>query len=264
MSVETAVFTDDVSTLAALEEDYDRVYFGNEFCDKRLPDPEAVTDAYDYCTEQGLDMTLVSPIMTPMKTSAVESILEAVEPFTSDLELVFNDWGVYQLATEFGDFEDLVAGRTMSGQKRAPEVSHLTGDTDITLEDGGAVVTDGVREHFKKSIVNVPYARDHLEDLGVGRIELDVLSHDMYDEDVQFSTSIYYPWNFVTVKRWCQESTSAPLCDENCADVVFSLDNQPVTPERLYRMNNAIFTYNEDVPDLSYVDREVFIPDPVN
>jgi hypothetical protein len=264
MSVESAVFTDDIDTLETLDEEYDRVYFGNEFCDKRLPDPQEVTQVYDYCTDNGLDMTLVTPIMTPMKTSEIEDIFAAVEPVAGDLELVFNDWGVYEMATEFGGFEALVAGRTLSGQKRAPEVSHLSGETDIKLEDGGDVVTEGVNEHFKKSIVNVPFARDHLEELGVGRMEIDALSHDMFDEDIQFSTSIYYPWNFVTVKRWCQESTSAPLCDENCADVVYSLDNQPVTPERLYRMNNAIFTYNEDVPDLSYVDREVFMPDPVN
>lgn len=262
MSVESAVFTDKKSTLETLDDEYDRVYFGNEFCDKRLPGPEEVTEVYDYCTDIGVDMTLVTPIMTPTKTSEFEKILESVQPVAPDLELVFNDWGVYEMASELGGFEDLVAGRTLSGQKRGPAVSHLSGDSDVQLQDGGEPVTEGVTEHFKKSIVNVPYARDHLEELDVGRIELDILSHDMYEEDVEFSASIYYPWNYVTVKRWCEESKSAPLCNEDCDNVVYSLDNRPATPELLYRKNNVIFTYNEDVPELDYVDREVFIPDP--
>ncbi len=264
MSAESAVFVEHKATLDDLEDDYDRVYFGNEFCDKRLPRPREVRDVYDYCSANGLEMTFVTPIMTPTKTSEIADLLDELCPIASDLELVFNDWGVYQMADERGRFEDLIAGRIFSGQKRGPSISHLSGDSDVQLQDEGRSAGDEALDHFQKSTVNVPYARDHFAELGVDRVELDILTHGMYDEDIDFSASVYYPWNFVSVRRWCQESTSAPLCDRNCDENVYVLDNQPAMPEKLYRKNNVIFTYNDDVPDTDYLDRTVFMPDPVN
>ncbi|MFB6151806.1 MAG: hypothetical protein ABEJ40_08380 [Haloarculaceae archaeon] len=264
MSAESAVFVDDLATLRELDGEYDRVYFGNEFCDKRMPDPEAVTGVYEYCEDRGLATTLVTPIMTPTKESEMAALFEHVGSTGMDVELVFNDLGAYDLAEEVGAFDRMAAGRVLSGQKRGPAVDALSGDGGVELQEGGEPVTDQVNEHFEKSVVNVPYARDHFDEMGVDRVELDVLSHGMYDETIDFSASVYYPWTYVSVKRWCRESTSVPLCDENCPDVVQTLDNRPATPELLYRKNNVIFTYTDDVPDLNYVDREVFMPDPVN
>lgn len=264
MSVESAVFVEHRATLEELDDDYDRVYFGNEFCDKRLPRPGAVRDVYDYCSANGLAMTLVTPIVTPTKTSEIAALFDELRPIAPDLELVFNDWGVYRMADERGIFEDLIAGRIFSGQKRGPSVSHLDGDSDVDLQAEGRSARDGALDHFRKSVVNVPYARDHLVELGVDRVELDVLAQGLYDEPIEFSTSIYYPWNFVSVRRWCQESTSAPVCDRNCDENLYVLDNRPAMPEKIYRKNNVIFTYNDDVPDADYLDRTVFMPDPVN
>lgn len=264
-SVESAVFVDDVATVTDLDREFDRVYFGNEFCDKRLPSPDEVRAAYEYCRGRDLPMTLVTPIVTPTKTGEVRALFEELRDVAEEVEVVFNDWGVYRLADEFGAFEDLVAGRVLSQQKRDPVVSHLSDGPEgsVELSDDEAVV-DGVADHFKKSVVNVPYVREHLSKLGVDRVEMDVLTQGVYDEDIAFSGSIYYPWNYVAVRRWCQESTSAPLCDECCDSVVYTLDNRPVTPEPLYRQNNVVFTYNEAVPDVEYVDREVFVPEPIN
>lgn len=264
MSVESALFVDDLETREAVAGDYDRLYFGNEFCDKRLPDPDTVLDALERAESDGLDFSYVSPILTPTKVSAVETILDQLASVGADVELVFNDWGVYQMATEYAAFDDLVAGRVLSRQKRDPTVTHLEGDGPVELRDEGRAVSETVFEHFQKSVVNASYAREHFSKLHVNRVELDVLAQGIFDEDISFNASLYYPWNFLTVKRWCRESTSAPLCNEACEETVYTLDNRPVMPRQLYRNNNVVFVYNEEVPDVSYVDREVFVPEPIN
>lgn len=264
MNVESAVFVDDLSTLDDTDDDFDRLYFGNEFCDKRLPSPNEVRTAYDAAEDRGMEFTYVTPIVTPTRLDAVHSILESLESMGATAELVFNDWGVYTMADDLGVFDSLVAGRVMSRQKRDPTVSHLTDGGTVDLSDEGKRVSETVLEHFQKSIINTPYARSHLAGRGIDRIELDVLAQGVYDEAIDFDASLYYPWNFVTVKRWCRESTAPPLCNEACDETVYSLDNQPVMPQMLYRKNNVVFMYNEEIPDVSYVDREVFVPEPVN
>ncbi|MFW5918973.1 MAG: hypothetical protein ACOCSP_02225 [archaeon] len=264
MSVESAVFVDDLSVLDELDDDFDRLYFGNEFCDKRLPEASEVRAARDEADRRGVDFSYVTPIVTPTKLEAVEEILTTLESIGADDELIFNDWGVYALADDLGAFDSLVAGRVLSRQKRDPTVTHLTDGGSVLVDEEGRRVSERVLEHFQKSSVNAPYSRSHLAERGIDRVELDVLSQGVYDEDISFSASLYYPWNFLTVKRWCRESTTTPLCNEACEETVYSLDNQPVMPETLYRKNNAVFVYNETVPDVSYVDREVFVPDPIN
>lgn len=263
MSAETAVFVEDLSTLTDLEGSYDRVYVGNEFCDKRMPAAEEVLAVYAYCEERGLPMTYVTPILTPTKTDEMRANLDALESVAADVELVVNDWGVYAMATDRG-FADLVAGRVLSRQKRDPTVSHLQGETDVDLREDADAVSDRVLEHFQKSVLDAPYSRAHLEERGVGRVELDVLTQGVSDADVGLSASLYYPWTFVTVRRWCRESSSAPLCNEACSDRLTSLDNRPVMPELLYRKNNVVFTYTETVPEVPAVDRTVYLPEPIN
>lgn len=264
MSVESAVFVDDLSTLDDVDDDFDRLYFGNEFCDKRLPSSTDVLSAHEVAERRGMDFTYVTPILTPTKVDEVSSILDSLESIGADVELIFNDWGVFSMADDRDVFDSLIAGRVMSRQKRDPTVSHLTDGGTVNLRDEGRRVSETVLEHFRKSSINAPYSRSHLADRGIDRVELDVLTQGVYDEAIQFSASLYYPWNFVTVKRWCRESTTTPLCNEACDETMYSLDNRPVMPQMLYRMNNVVFMYNEEVPDVSYVDREVFVPEPIN
>lgn len=264
MSVESALFVDNLETRDAVGDDYDRLYFGNEFCDKRLPGPEAVLEAFESAENDGMDFSYVTPILTPTKVSAVETILDRLASVGADVELVFNDWGVFQMAKEYEEFDDLVAGRVLSRQKRDPTVTHLEGDGSVELREDERAVSKNVFEHFQKSVVNASYAREHFANRNVNRVELDVLAQGIFEEDISFSASLYFPWNFLTVKRWCQESTSAPLCNEACEEMEYTLDNRPVMPRQLYRKNNVVFLYNEEVPNVSYVDREVFVPEPIN
>ncbi|MFB6093660.1 MAG: hypothetical protein ABEJ77_01795 [Halanaeroarchaeum sp.] len=263
MSVESAIFVDDLETLDAVDRDVDRLYYGNEFCDKRLPDPDDVVAALDRADREGLSFTYVTPILTPTKVEALDAILDRLEAAGGADELVFNDWGAYAM-TEGRSVGEPVAGRVLSRQKRDPTVEHLTGETDVPLRADGSAVAETTLEHFQKSVLNASYARDHFRRRGVDRVELDVLTQGIFDEDVDLGASLYHPWNYVTVKRWCHESTTAPLCNEACEDTVYTLDNRPVMPRKLYRHNNVVFCYTEDVPEVSSVDRSVFVPEPIN
>lgn len=79
-------------------EAFERIYFGNEFCEHRLPLAADLRNALQVCERHDLKLSLVTPVVTDRGLLGVERLLQVL-PARS--EVIFNDWGVLEMLEGF-------------------------------------------------------------------------------------------------------------------------------------------------------------------
>jgi len=261
--MEKAIFSNDTSLLKRNLGEYSRVYCGNEFCEQRIPSNAELERIYSFCEENGLGFTLVTPFVSEAGISRLEEIFSFLGEKTSDIELVFNDWGVYSLAAGKFRFCQLILGRLLNRQKRDPQILNViarkgscTLGTEIKEPD------DEMLSHFRMSISNVPESKLFFERRHICRVELDNLVQGIHPGFSSVKCSLYYPWGYISLRRWCEENHFPLPCKHKCRDKVYLLENKSFMPRTLYRKGNAIFFKEDKLPEsISYIDRLVHIPE---
>lgn len=131
----------------------DRLYFGNEFCDRLLPSTRALLRAVETTKRAGLALTLLTPLVSDRRIGQLRRLLAAVP---EGAEVVVNDLGVLRLVSrEFTQLEP-VAGRQLTKTIKDPRLSSQDWAQSDAFPVGGAA-----------------FAR-RLRGLGVRRVEMDV------------------------------------------------------------------------------------------
>lgn len=97
----------------------DRIHFGNEFCERLLPHRPQLERVVDWSVEQGLGVTLLTPMLADRGIDLLPRLLERLP---EQSEVVVNDWGVLRLLRE--QFPRLcpVAGRQMGKMIKDPRL----------------------------------------------------------------------------------------------------------------------------------------------
>lgn len=173
-----------------------RLYFGTEFCELKIPDREALGQVFSATRELGLEFTLVTPYVTDRGLAALLPLFQFLANLTVDTEVVVNDWGVLKMLS--GNFPKLrpVLGRLLNKMVRDPRVARsftgegAPGESAMVFRQSG--VTVGVYQSFLKS-------------MGVERIEVDNLIQgvDLDFRQLEFEGSLYYPYACITTGRAC-------------------------------------------------------------
>jgi hypothetical protein len=262
--MEQAVFIAKVDHLKYCDENFTRLYFGNEFCERLIPSKEQLEKVLDCTEKRDLAFTMVTPYVTNKGLKKLEAVISFVAAKKPQSELVFNDWGVLQFVKQERLPVTPVLGRLLTKMKRGPRLMNILNR-----------VPETTGSYFQKSNLNVPDVTNFLKDHGIFRVELDNLLQgiDLDGTDKEIRKSLYLPFAFVTTTRFCLSANGADSekktyigvfpCKKECQTQTFHLDN-PVMRLPLLRKGNTIFFTNDTIADVikkKQVDRIVIEPE---
>jgi len=256
-----ALFINQADKLHYLTDEYCRVYFGDEFCERLLPGSQELSRVLAQVQDAGRSFTLVTPYVTEAGLAQVGALLALVPAGT---EVVFNDWGVFRLLRSA--FPDLVPvmGRLLTKIKRGPRIMSF-----LDKLPPAAIA------HYRSTNLDVPRYQRFLEDNAIGRAELDnpLQGLDLSGVSTKLRLSLYIPFAYVSTTRFCLTANADKPdkkgfigvfpCRQECRSYTFYLDNAAMTT-LLIRRGNTIFFRNTAVPEnirASHVDRVVISPE---
>lgn len=272
--IEKALF---INTAKDFKNDADRIYFGNEFCQNRIPSLPRLKEFYSFVREKDKGFTFVSPFVTDGGLDKLKGLLAFLDA-QGDAEVVFNDWGVFALLkSEFSNLKP-VMGRLLTKQRRDPRVFKiLSGQQqaqEVVFEGPKGPIKDlhvpqivpgTLVKHYQGSLINVPILQEFLFSRGIGRIEVDNLIWEMdLSLKDEIGASIYLPYNYITVSRMCGKLTlTYESCHNECQKYFFQIKDDSL-PVPFYGIGNAIF-YKTKRPSDEYlkklgIDRIVYQP----
>lgn len=244
--------------LAWLEHIYEfklnRLYFGHEFCEHRIPDREAVQMAYTAAGERGLEFTLVTPYVTDRGLDALLPLFRFLTGLTVGVEVVVNDWGVLNMLSR--DFPQLrpVLGRLLNKMIRDPRVAGVGKSTAGNSSAGNSTSVESANV-FRRSGVTVGVYRSFLRSMGVERVELDNLIQgiDLDFCQLELEGSLYYPYACITTGRAClvgslglpaeEKFKPQPGCGRQCREYTAAMTAPGLEPEdyTIFHKGNTVF-----------------------
>lgn len=213
---------------------YDRVYFGCEFCQHRLPPVDELQRVCLTVASLKKKLTLVTPYVTAAGIERIDELSACLQKCLPGSEVVFNDWGVFQLLSRRFPRLLPVLGRLLTKQKRDPRAYDYLLNR-MKPEKGLDVGTKGVRtklifiprpvprslyEHFQSSLVDVPQFQKYLLTNNVRRVELDNLVWEMnVSMPAGMGVSLYYPYGYISTTRLCGLlNMSYAKCSRSCQE----------------------------------------------
>jgi hypothetical protein len=258
-----AMFVSRLEHLSHWQAGYDRLYYGNEFCERLIPTADELRAALKFAGERGVPLTLVTPYVTEHGMARQRELFDIMSGDARADEVVFNEWGVLRVL--HNDYSGLtpVMGRLLNRMKRGPRL--------MTVIDKLPPTT--VR-YFRDNHLNNPALNDFLKEHGVGRVELDNLLQGFDFELEKLRGTIYTPYVYVSTTRLClsagcedpsrtTEVTVGAACQRECRRYTFHLRHS-IMPVPLIRKGAAIFYHNaREIPDLGArgIDRIVVQPE---
>ncbi len=259
--MEKAILISRIEDLHYATEEFSRLYFGIEFCERLLHTGKEIDKALSFASERDMAFTYVTPYVTNYGLKVVEKNISKISEEIAEPEIVINDWGVLRIAKKYSITP--VLGRLLSKQKRGPEILNLMGN-----------LPPAAIAHFRKSCFEVPVYQNYLKQLGVWRVELDNAFQGI---DMDFSSSgirasLYYPYIYVATTRRCLINSCDVIskrdiigiypCHKECREYTVELKHESM-PKPILLKGNTQFLYNPELPsDLESkgINRIVFQP----
>ncbi|MBM4394495.1 MAG: U32 family peptidase [Deltaproteobacteria bacterium] len=190
----------------------DRVCFGAEACEHALPGPALLDRVVAACRDGGVAFTLVTPPCTDRGVERVARLLPRLPPGS---EVVFNDWGVFELLRAR---EDLVRvhGRILTRAVRDPRLDP-------------AAFGDKSREFLGSTSLHSPGYQAFLRENGVARAELDdpVQGYEPLPRG-SLPVALSVPWVPVAVSRYCGGHLADACRHDACPARVSTVQGAPV------------------------------------
>lgn len=263
-TVEQALYVSTQKGFGCATNDFTRLYYGAEFCERLLPTAADLDAAIAFAAGRAMAFTFMTPFVTDAGLDALERLLEVLAASLPEAEVVVNDWGVLHLVRTEHPGLTPVLGRLLNKSKRGPRIMQI-------LEQ----VPPETKAYFQGTNLDVPAAARFLGQQGIGRVEFDNLLQGLCLDgaDPHIRRSLYLPYAVVSATRFCltascddpdkMAAVGVFPCGRQCLRYSFNLYN-PVMTRPLVRRGNAIFFVNETIPDIvarQQVDRIVVQPE---
>jgi len=255
--MERAVFIKDLKDLDNKE--FDRIYFGNEFCERLIPSLAKIQEVINYSKNKQIPFTFVTPYVTDFGIKKIKEILGLMARQTPNNEVVVNDWGVFGLVQSLG--QTPVIGRLLNKQKKGPEV--------LRHYDR---LPNEAKEYLQSCAFDNRLNGEFLKYLNISRVELDNLITGISSRFE--NASLYFPYVFITTTRKCKVAESDRIgaskrygihdCNFECEKYDIGLSHDCM-PERLILKGNTLFLKNQKLPDLEMtgITRLIEILEPI-
>jgi hypothetical protein len=262
--MEQAVFITRVDQLKYCDDNFTRLYFGIEFCERLLPTMQQLKKVISAVKERAVGFSFVTPYVTNKGLKQLEALLPAVAREIQGAEIVFNDWGVFHFLQEARLPVTPVLGRLLTKLKRGPRMMNII--DQVPAETSRYCRTTGL---------TVPELRSFLTKNNVFRVELDNVLQgvDLDNTGDDIHKSLYLPFACVSTSRFCltancedegmKEYVGVFPCSRECRKYTFTLFN-PVMTLPLVRKGNSLFFMNDAIPEIvasGQIDRIVVQPE---
>lgn len=174
---------------------FSRLYFGQEFCERLIPEVQAVYEAVGRAETENYAFTLLTPYVTEQGQQKLDLLLAELARIKPEAEVAANDWGtLYALMTRYLTLKP-VLGRLLNKMLRDPRIfSYVGGKGD-----------KGKIDMFQACMAAGPDLKQYLKKNKVERIEIDNPPQGLAENllDWGYRTSIYLPYGCVTTGRMC-------------------------------------------------------------
>ncbi|MBD3164007.1 hypothetical protein GF323_02315 [Candidatus Woesearchaeota archaeon] len=137
------------------------IYFGNEFCERKLPDLSFCNKIFGFCRKNSLTPVLLTPYLTDKGISKIEPLLKSLDKSDQAFEITVNDIGLLSfLQGNLCDNVKLNLGRLLIKMKKGPEIM------------SGVLNQD--KEQFRQNSLQNPLFLEFYKKLGIKRFETDI------------------------------------------------------------------------------------------
>lgn len=189
--------------------DWRRLYFGQEFCERRAPSVSDVRRAYAAAASAGLAFSLLTSYASDGGLDRLRPVLAWLSGLGDPrIEVVANDWGVVRLVAREHAPLRLVLGRLMNRMLRDPRIVPGL----VAARAPGEALSA-----LRQPSLAAPVSRRLLAQFGVERVEFDNLIQGL-DTDfaaIGLGASVYVPYGYVVTGRACAiGSLNQPAADQ--------------------------------------------------
>ncbi|MHA1651052.1 MAG: hypothetical protein ACTSYB_12725 [Candidatus Helarchaeota archaeon] len=255
--MEHTLYITNLQDLEYFTESYSRIYFGTEFCQNLIPHQKELELVLKFVENHSISFSLVTPYVTDKGLQKLIPLFSYISDKIGSSEVIFNDWGVFNVIKH--QFPQLkpVLGRLLTKIKRDPRIIYLR-----------EKISSNTWNYFRTTNLNIPWYREFLKNNGIERIDLDNPLQGINLNFPDFHKSLYFPYGHITTTRLCLTANCDQPedwdrigifpCHRECQHYTFYLQNN-VMPVKLIRKGNTIFYQNEKILSDQH-DRLVYQP----
>lgn len=171
----------------------DLIYFGNEFCEYRIPSVEQLARMIDTCNENNLTCVLVTPVVTDFGINQIANLLDYLVQNMISIDIVVNDMGVLELLRRKDYLGKIIVGRILEKSSHDCRASKEELDEYYGKNGMKFAMTPGVISTFSKMV---------FERYGVYRYEFDLPKVGL-ELPMNDNYSLYWPYSYLTTGRVC-------------------------------------------------------------
>lgn len=260
-TTEKAFFLEDNVIQSKPLSDFEGVYMGDEFCERRLPSILALENICNHYSRLNLDLTLTTPYLTNEGIKKFAQILDYIVKEKLNLrEIVINDWGALKLLRDYNDRFRIILGRVLVS--RYLKILH----SKAKLK-GYRIDEEKIEFYylFPDSFL------DFIKEKNITALEFNSSYHlaTTYKQllKYRFKIHIYYPFVYLTTTRYCScingfnsyFRSAIENCNKECKEYSAVMTNSNFA-QSIYIKGNAYFIkQNEDINCLDLkLDRIIY------
>lgn len=240
--MEKVAFIRKVENIEKVINDYNRIYFGEEFCENRLQSTAEFKKAQDIARENKKSITFVFPFLTDEGIKELDEIFDAIDVNIEGFEVVANDWGtLYHLRKKYPDM-NIITGRLLNKTKRDPRIK--TAEEFLEKE---------TYEIFKSSNL---LTKSSLKLLASNKIKAIEFDYPMQGINLKKSDLLYYvhfPLGYITTARYCISNPAvynpgrSYKCTAKLCEKITLKEENDTFSTRVYQKGNTVFYYNSSI-----------------
>lgn len=254
--MEIAFITDKIKVLNKLK-NIDVLYFGNEFCQNKIPNLKQIEYAYDFSKNNKIKFVLVLPYITNIKIGLVNNLLSFLNSKKEKIEIVFNDWGTFTLISQYKNLKP-VLGRLLNKQRKDPIAQNILDNSQpkmkFIVENNKQVLVQAKHvpktliEYFQHTYLDVPEVQNFMIKNNITRYEIDLVPwQNKLNINKKIKLSVYYPYVNISTTRYCGAINLdySSKCNKMCEKQTIIVGKKTLKYP-YYIIGNAIF-YKADI-----------------
>lgn len=222
------------------------IYFGNEFCEKKmftLNDLKKVV--YDNRKQK---VTLVFPYLTQKYLDKVKEMFDFIKLHTDIFcEIVFNDWGLFYFLRRNYPEMKLVLGRLLTKQKTDPFAYDVVFSKQNIVSSKSNVfipkqIAKETKEYFSQTLINSKIFQNFMIKNNIVRVETDNVNWQTKIKlPNKIKASVYYPYVKITTTRFCNylNMLKNEKCVKHCEKLSIELNKYRVPYNYIIRGNTV-------------------------
>lgn len=242
-----------------MDKEIEYVYFGNEFCEYKIPTVDQLKRMLDICKTDGLSCVLVTPVVSDYGINMISSLIFFLINNSVTIPVVVNDMGVFELIKGKGYSGECIVGRILEKSSHDCRASREEFDEYYGKNGKKFAKTPGIISEYSKMIFDRYGVQRYEFDLP--KVGVELLANGNY--------SLYWPYSYLTTGRVCM-FRSLDLCgkdkflvgDKECGKKCMQYKvekRKPIngyslakkTDMFLFQKGNTTYFVNDDI-DLSF------------